>query len=93
MTVRCKFTVVEKNEFPAHQEKDGGGYEAVVGTKVRLAAVYESSPEAKGQACEENRIFGKATPSAAVEMTLFNQAAADTLKTGRAYYVDFTPAD
>ena len=60
---------------------------------MRLAAVYESAPDVKGQACAENKIFGDATPNAEVEMTIFNQAAADALKTGKAYYVDFTSAE
>jgi hypothetical protein len=35
--------------------------------------------------------FGKATPSGSMEMLIINKEAADQLKVGNDYYVDFTP--
>lgn len=42
---------------------------------------------------EENKAFWKATPSGQIEMTIDNPDAAMQFEPGKAYYVDFTPAE
>ena len=96
MTVRAKFVVCEINQFQANKETDDNKTVACVAHKVRMAAVYESPPadsKDRGNAARENRIFGRATPSAQLEMTILNEAAAAHFKVGKSYYIDFTPAD
>ena len=41
----------------------------------------------------EDQRFAKATPSGRFEMTVDNPAALDQFELGKAYYIDFTPAD
>ena len=45
------------------------------------------------QSAEENRIFGKWSPSGSVSMTIRNPAAYDQFEQGKAYYLDFNPAE
>lgn len=59
--------------------------------EVKLQPVYESGDD--GNAVEENRIFGKATPAGQIGMQLLSRAAADRFEVGRSYYVEFTPAE
>lgn len=92
MKVRCKFTVIGKHEFPALRELGTGKFEPIVATKVSMTAVYDGQPDVKGNACQENRIFGDATPTAGLEMTIMNEEAAAGFKTGKPYYLEFTPA-
>lgn len=87
MTVRAKFYVSNKIESPAYGEEGG------VVTQVKLAPVYESFPDKMGNACDENKMFGEATPCGEISMHIHNRAAADRFETGKAYYVDFSPAD
>ncbi len=91
--MRCKCTVVEKNEFPTFVKNASGAHEKIAGAKIKLVPVYESAPGVDGQACVENKIFGDATPSGLIELTILNEAASASLKTGKDYYVDFTPVD
>lgn len=94
MTVRAKFTVMQKTETPTVWI-EGKGYTQKA-TLVAFSPVYASPPndsKDRGNACIENRIFGEATPSGKIEMLICNQAAADGFETGRSYYVDFTPVD
>jgi hypothetical protein len=58
--------------------------------KVRLGPVWEGSNEK--QALSENAIFGKATPSGEIWMTICNQPASDFFQPGKKYYVTFTEA-
>jgi hypothetical protein len=83
MRVRCKLAVGQKTDY----ESPKGSAE------VSLYAVYESRPDVNGQACEENRIFGDATPSASVRMLIKNPDAAIVFQPGKSFYVDFTPID
>jgi len=65
--------------------------------QVSLSPVFASQPGVDGNACEENHIFGKYTPSGSVVMSIHNPAALkpfqDALNEKRPLYVDFTPAE
>ena len=87
MTVRCKFYVTQKLETPVWT-KDGYTEKQ---TTVKLSPVYENT-DAGVNGATENHIFGKNTPSGDITMSIMNQAAADGFVTGKAYYIDFTPA-
>ena len=52
---------------------------------VRLTPVVDGS--------EENKNFYKWTPGGQIQLSTINKAAADELKPGSAYYVDFTKAE
>jgi hypothetical protein len=96
MTVRAKFVCSGIHQFPSSRETDGGKIEACIASKISMSAVYESPPQDskdRGNAAVENRIFGRATPSAALEMTIMNDEAAAKFKVGKSYYLDFSPAD
>jgi hypothetical protein len=54
--------------------------------QVILAPVMDSSTP-------ENRAFWDATPNGRLEMTITNVAARDHFVPGKAYYLDFTPAE
>lgn len=82
--IRAKFRVTSKGEAVSY-----GDDECCV--SVSLSPVYESGDD--GNAVEENRIFGKATPSGTITLDLRSRAAADALEIGRSFYVDFTPAE
>lgn len=58
------------------------------GKEVKLSVVYEPTPPET-----ENAKFTKATPSGEITMRVDNPAAAVQFEPGKAYYVDFTPAD
>jgi uncharacterized protein involved in high-affinity Fe2+ transport len=89
MTVRAKFYVTSKLETSVWT-KDGWTEKI---TQVKLAPVYASGGDKYGtNAVTENHIFGKHTPSGEITMSIANQAAADGFETGKAYYIDFTPA-
>lgn len=85
MRVRCKFQVtgVELFMYP-----EGSG-------SVKMSAVYQSGGK-DGNACEENHIFGKATPSASLSMNIHNpdalQVFVDAFKRKKPFYLDFTEA-
>lgn len=59
--------------------------------QISLGAVYENLDYAAKQQ-SENAIFGMATPSGSVSLSIANPAAADFFKPGKKYYVDFTEA-
>jgi len=87
MNVRAKFYV---NSVTKYQEPAGTG-------QVTLNAVYQSKPGVDGNACEENYIFGKYTPSGTINMGIQNPPAfkffEDALEAKRPVYVDFSLAD
>lgn len=92
MTVRAKFVVSGIHQFPSSRETDAGKQEPCVASKISMSAVYESPPQDskdRGNAAMENRIFGRATPSAALEMTIMREDVAARFKVGKSYYVDF----
>lgn len=60
--------------------------------KVNMNAVYKSAPGVSGNACEENRIFGDATPTGSISMMIQNPDAARKFEIGKFLYVDFTEA-
>jgi hypothetical protein len=41
----------------------------------------------------EDNLFGKLTPSGEIRLYIVNPPAAAMFEVGKAYYVDFTPAD
>lgn len=61
------------------------------GERLRFGAVCPPSCDPHG--APENAIFGEFTPSFHLEAHVRNRSVLDRLERGRAYYVDFTPAD
>lgn len=108
MGVRAKFRCVSKEErvFTELEDETGQVIEDAQ-VEIKFQPVYASGPlvqaRPKGSdgefilmgqnAVEENAIFGAATPAGSIAVLIKNQAAADQFKAGRAYYVDFTPAE
>ena len=78
--VRAKFTVtrIAKSYY-----SDSSGNVREGGTEVFLHPQYDTS-------IEEDKRFSKATPSGEMRLLIDNPPAADYLKPGRAFYVDFT---
>ena len=64
-----------------------------VGKQVNLTGVYGGTAPDGGNACEENRMFGNATPHFSLSMTIANEAAAAQFTSGSHVYVDFSRAD
>lgn len=85
--VRAKFKVSSVSLF---ESPKGAG-------QVKLTAVFKSTPGVDGNACEENQIFGKYTPSGEINMSIHNpdalQPFLDALQSGNPFYVDFTPSE
>ncbi len=82
MPVRAKFQVQSVKRYAWNPER----------VEVELFPVYKSQAGVSGNACEENNIFGTATPSGKIEMGIENPVAAQQLELGKCYYVDFTEA-
>jgi len=89
MTVRAKFRVSEVLNMPVNRV---GEYATSGNSKIKFAPVYKNVEGVKGNACTENEMFGKATPSGEIWMNIMNQAAVDYFTPGKSYYVDFTEA-
>jgi hypothetical protein len=70
-TIRCKFFVAGKTEFPLPEGEGKGAHVTLYGVK--------------------DAIFGPATPSATLTMTIYNPAAAAALVAGEQYFVDIKP--
>lgn len=87
MSVRAKMVCCQKTPQTYHKS-DGSTVEAF---HLRFHAVYKSPVAGYGNACEENRIFGDATPSADFQMFVVNPGATSQFEVGSEYYVDFTP--
>jgi hypothetical protein len=87
MTVRAKFYVhaITNNMVPTGSDE--------VSVTVQMSPVFASLPDNQGNAVEENRIFGKWSPSDSLQMQIRNPAAAAQFELGKSYYLDFTPAD
>lgn len=78
-TVRCKATVASV-VTTKNQDSDDG-----LQRHIHFAGV---------QATEgEDSIFGKYTPVFNLDMLVVNAAAARKLEVGKAYYIDFSPAE
>ena len=84
MAVRCKFKVTSIDKSVAHIW-DGKENTEQVMTSVSLFPV--SAKEG------EDSIFGKATPNGSIRVGIVNEAVAQLFALGKAYYVDFSPAD
>lgn len=85
--VRAKFRCDGKN-LTAGQVRDAEG-KYVPG----LIAEVVLRPVVDADAKSENGQFYAATPSGEVKLTTVNGKAAEVFVPGRAYYLDFTPAD
>lgn len=86
--IRCKFYVVNKMEIATGPGK-------IACWSINLSPIWESpSPDNadRGNACLENRIFGKNTPNGSIQLTVTNPRAAEGFEVGREYYVDFITA-
>lgn len=79
--VRAKFVCKSKEEVL--QGIDGDGTPKT-GFRVRLEAVYGTSPE--------NKEFFQYTPSADIDLSTVNPKAAEQFEVGASYYVDFEKA-
>lgn len=94
-SVRAKFRVTEKSERWAVPRPESGEDCTV---EVKLQPVYEHETIQRDgiqigrNMVEENRMFGEATPAGQIAMLLKTRAAADEFAVGRAYYVEFIPA-
>lgn len=82
MSVRAKFKVHKLTQFSYPVGAIG----------VEMSAVYETKDGVQGQACQENKIFGDATPSGSFNATIVNPEAAKQFEIGKSYYLDFHPA-
>lgn len=95
--VRCKFQVW--GHMPAvRQEVGPDGHwtdrHLADGATVQMGAVCADGFEEDGTPrCEENRIFGKWTPSGSISLHLRSAPAIAALAPGKTFYVDFIPAD
>lgn len=79
MRVLCKFYVTKIERYHG----DSGA------VRIGMSAVYKNLPGVEGNACEENRIFSKYTPSAELTMRIENPEAAAQFELGAQYYVSF----
>lgn len=77
--VRAKFTVREITRTK-HWDKTKGEIQTIV-----LSPVSDGS--------DENRRFFEASPTGEIKLGTVNEAAARQFELGKAYYVDFTPAE
>jgi len=84
MTVRAKMIVKSLTSNRANGMDEVG---------VNLEVVHEHTTENCEQTCEENKKFGTHTPSGNIYLGIVNREAADQFEVGKAYYVDFTPAE
>ena len=98
VAVRAKFRCHEKQERWIGGEPDEWDQVAV---EIKMSPVYAGTQTVEDKegrlyglnAVEENLIFGKATPAGSIAMLIKNKEAADSFELGKAYYVDFTPAE
>lgn len=79
MTVRAKF-VCNSITRQKHWDQAKGEIQTI-----KLTPVTSGSGE--------NKSFYEATPSGSIELGTVNEAAAKSFELGKAYYIDFTPAE
>ena len=77
--VRCKMSLVERQEYRVYGDK------VLVGLKFQVVTASDKS--------EEDRRFHDATPTGSLEFGTVNYAAANGLEIGKTYYVDVLEAD
>lgn len=87
MTVRAKAMCINKTLTP-HQKKDQTTVEAA---HLRFRAV--NSCWGDKQDAPENAIFGEFTPGFELTTYITNHEAHQQFEVGKAYYIDFTPAE
>jgi hypothetical protein len=78
MSVRAKFTVVEKAQRKS-------SYSGEVTTVIKLAPVTQGS--------DENKEFYHYTPSGSIDLGTINPNVVNQFELGKEYYVDFTEAE
>jgi hypothetical protein len=78
--VRAKFFVSSVN----HMQTPGNDPTA----QVEMSPVFGSYGDGA-----DNEIWSKYTPSGKIEMTITNPGAIDLFEPGKAYFVDFNPAE
>jgi hypothetical protein len=79
MSVRAKF-IVNSITRTKHWDANKGEVQTI-----KLMPVTSGS--------DENKSFYAATPSGTIELGTVNEEAAKQFELGKAYYVDFTPAE
>jgi hypothetical protein len=77
-------------KFQCHDNSGVADPEKQSTARIKLGAVWEGTTEAQQQS--ENAIFGKWSPSGAIEISIMNPPAAEFFKAGKKYYVTFTEA-
>ncbi len=82
MTVRAKFVVTEVQDAGWNNEQG----------EVKNITLFPVGGAAGGES-EENKAFYAATPGGFITLSVVNERAAAQFEPGRAYYVDFTPAE
>ncbi|MBR2689153.1 MAG: hypothetical protein IKE42_14975 [Aquamicrobium sp.] len=83
MTVRAKFQCLEVKHL--HVQHPAGAEPQSVHVEVRLTPVYGDG--------KDNATWSKYTPAGELKMTITNPPAAEAFEIGKAYYLDFTPAE
>lgn len=68
----------------------GGTVDGVESKRIEMSPVFASETGREGNACEENAIFGKWTPSGSISITIVNPAAFEQFEVNKEYYVDFS---
>lgn len=88
MSVRAKFVVnqIERSQNGGYREN--GQYDSSLKTEVSTIKLL---PVSGGS--EENKKFFAWTPTGEIQLGTINPEAAKQFELGKAYYVDFTPAD
>lgn len=82
-TVRAKFFV----EDIRHNDVPGTDQYATISMKPVFGTYADGDPEGT------NKSWSKWTPSGHLSITITNPSAIDAFEKGKAYYLDFTPAE
>lgn len=86
MSVRAKFRLNSYTTEMFDKWEDGKAIGKVEKRTLNFTPVY-------GDGSGENREFWDATPTGSLQLGVVNQAAWRDFQLGKAYYLDFTPAD
>lgn len=86
MTVRAKFRVLRHEQTLGSPRRINGDLVTPVHHAVVLNAVY-------GDGDPENERFFAATPNGEIKISMISEETAKTFQLGKAYYVDFIPAE